>query len=278
MKKFGQAAHCDPALNLSTRSPDIIAIEDPKTTYKEEEVDPLAQARMAKERQLEKELLEAADEVATARVRPAPGREEPETKQEMPTRTPGKYVPPQRSSEPVTVEESTTIRVSHLPMESTEDDVRALFQPFGDVNRVSMVRLPLVRCRAPIDVVIVGSFNTRVRVRLLAWTTYSQRKLSPSQTAPRSGNREALPTSPSTAAAKLSGPWPDCKGTHSAIKFWSWSGQSHSRETVCHRQADSTPPTPLVTERSWHRIQQKRSLMHPTLRDRLAAHRCFVSF
>lgn len=172
--KFGQAANCDPALNLSTRSPDIIPIEDPKSTYKEEEVDPLAQARLAKERQLEKELLEAADEVATARVRPALGQEvAPEAKEEMPTRTPGKYVPPQRSSQPTTVEESTTIRVSHLPMESTEDDVRALFRPFGDVSRVSMPKKVITlpdgsQIRESRGFAYVAFFNRRDAERAMA--------------------------------------------------------------------------------------------------------------
>jgi len=134
--KFGLAAHCDPSLNISTRSPDIIPIEDPKMTYKEEEVDPLAQARLARERQLERELLEAENVVV---MPPRPGREvERETKEEaLPQRAPGKYVPPART-EPITLEESTTIRISHLPLEANEDDVRALCQPFGGVTRVSM--------------------------------------------------------------------------------------------------------------------------------------------
>src|SRR3546814_1725800 len=104
---------------------------------------------------------------------------ETETKQEMPTRTPGKYVPPTargdaRATETPSLEESTTIRVSHLPLETTEDDVRALFQPFGAVNRVSMVRA--------LNTTVNLFFLKRTDLLGFSLHDHSQRKSSPCQT------------------------------------------------------------------------------------------------
>uniref|UniRef100_A0A6B2LDC2 Eukaryotic translation initiation factor 3 subunit G n=1 Tax=Arcella intermedia TaxID=1963864 RepID=A0A6B2LDC2_9EUKA len=52
----------------------------------------------------------------------------------QPARTPGAYVPPHklRSQE----EEATTLRVTNLSEDTSEDDLRALFRPFGDISRV----------------------------------------------------------------------------------------------------------------------------------------------
>lgn len=148
LPKFGDATEGE--VNVTLLSPDFVGIEHPED-QELDDTDDLSNSLTnfilkQQERAFEREndmatLLESLEEEEKS---PAP-----ETEEEPVASTSGKYVPPAargRLGGDISFakdrdrEHENTIRVSNLTKAVTEEDLRALFQRFGTIHRVSLPR------------------------------------------------------------------------------------------------------------------------------------------
>lgn len=150
LPRFGEATEGE--VNVTLLSPDFVGIDHPED-QELDDADDLGNSLTnfilkQQERAFEREndmatLLESLEEEEKA---PVP---ETETKEELPPSTTGKYVPPAARGRVGDTSvagkdrdrgHENTIRVSNLTKAVTEEDLRALFQRFGDIYRVSLPR------------------------------------------------------------------------------------------------------------------------------------------
>jgi RNA recognition motif-containing protein len=150
LPRFGEASEND--VNVTNPSRDFVAIEHPDDQYSEE--DPSLGKTLAnfvlkqQERALEREYdIDFGDD----KIESAEKKPESDAKDNSAQPAGGKYVPPSQrggagaaaGSSPLGKTDrdlENTIRVSNLTKRITEEDLRDLFQRFGQIMRVSLPR------------------------------------------------------------------------------------------------------------------------------------------
>lgn len=154
LAKFGDAQEGE--VNVTLLSPDFVGIEHPEDQQADDADDPALGNTLAnfiakqQERALEREH-DMAGLLGTFEDgdKPAPAAPDTEAKDEAAPST-GKYVPPSRRGAGGVAmgdgkggdrDHENTIRVSNLTKAVTEEDLRALFQRFGSIHRVSLPRV-----------------------------------------------------------------------------------------------------------------------------------------